>query len=719
MMANKYQAKIAKTNQGFTLVEMLVVIAITAVLLTLLITPLVNSFRLTQRAQMIVAAQDDARITLENISRELSSASYVFSNTTHPFPVTTPSTNPNIPDLRFSNFLVLTVPKQNADGTFAPTGTPALAFNAKLDFVMPRHNSSAGTIIDPTTGGPVTITSTGTLGPAGLTFPLAPGTTMIRYWVGLRNPTKPYGTRGEGSALAGQGNNTYILFRAQFTPSNPINPRTGAPITNADGTTINENLFTSKLDASGNPTNAPEFDDPDFFRYVTTSDINWLSVDHHNYTSAEVTAHNARVDKWFQIAKPVINVEQADLILLPHNPDNSLQYDQSGPFQGIAHSGAMHDPVSNVNLPVVNTSVTFSPASVSADASAATANNNVQAGYGGDVTASNNGLPYIPTAYTASDQSWAFPYQISLFQAGNTTYAAYQTVMASNMQSFANSSVMYAGDLIEQMYNPSSGSNGAAYTPVYDITNGEPLVTTGTYVPMTVMPDTGTINFDMPALPVPANPYQRFWSIPAASFATVNGVSGPLATGIVNLGDPNFLPNTPLPPLLTDASGNTITPSPRAVENARIVPGTLRVYGPDATPGSNQGLSVLYTEVSPGDASFGPNDYQVDYTTNTLTFYVDPGTHQMPVDANGQSAPVQIAFDYQANLSPDYTGSPASLYSAISATNPAAPLEVKVDYQTRDLLDINLGVRLYDPNNVGPAQLVTVHGQVRIGNSNR
>ena len=54
-----------------------------------------------------------------------------------------------------------------------------------------------------------------------------------------------------------------------------------------------------------------------------------------------------------------------------------------------------------------------------------------------------------------------------------------------------------------------------------------------------------------------------------------------------------------------------------------------------------------------------------------------------------------------------------------SASNPASPYQVKVDYQTRDLIDVNLGVRVYDPNNVGPADVVTVHNQVRIGNSNR
>ena len=86
----------------------------------------------------------------------------------------------------------------------------------------------------------------------------------------------------------------------------------------------------------------PEFDDPDFFRNVTPGqDVNWLSADHHYYTATEAygtggtatsltpDGHNYRVQKWMQIAKPVISSPQTDLILLPHNRDNSVDYTAS------------------------------------------------------------------------------------------------------------------------------------------------------------------------------------------------------------------------------------------------------------------------------------------------------------------------------------------------------------------------------------------------------
>ena len=73
--------------------------------------------------------------------------------------------------------------------------------------------------------------------------------------------------------------------------------------------------------------------------------------------------------------------------------------------------------------PIVNTSVTFRFGSISADASAASNADYAGAGYGSDAAA-NNGLPFVPTVYTATERSWAFPYHISLYQYSNTTQSA-------------------------------------------------------------------------------------------------------------------------------------------------------------------------------------------------------------------------------------------------------------------------------------------------------
>ena len=231
-------------HSAFTLVEILVVIGITAVLFFLLLGPLINSFNITKRAQMLTAAQDAGRRTLEILTRDLGSAAYVFDNTTHPFNGQLNNTQMAAAMVQydeFTNFLDIDVPvnpdtSANPGYNSAQPTVPAHAYNAKLDFVLPRHNAAGG-LTDPTTGEPISINN-GSSTPTGLTFPLAPSTSMVRYWVGRRDPTAAYSTHGEGSLLSRNGNNTYFLYRAQFQPYNP--PGTAK---NADGTTINEQLF--------------------------------------------------------------------------------------------------------------------------------------------------------------------------------------------------------------------------------------------------------------------------------------------------------------------------------------------------------------------------------------------------------------------------------------------------------------------------------------------
>ena len=55
--------------RAFTLIEILIVVALTAVLFALLLVPLVSALRYTQQAQIVTAAQDAARITKERITR--------------------------------------------------------------------------------------------------------------------------------------------------------------------------------------------------------------------------------------------------------------------------------------------------------------------------------------------------------------------------------------------------------------------------------------------------------------------------------------------------------------------------------------------------------------------------------------------------------------------------------------------------------------------------
>ena len=700
--------------RAFTLIEILIVIALTAVLFALLIIPLVSALRYTKQAQIVTAAQDAARITKERITRELGSAIFVFDGTSHPFQLSSGTTVAPGDD-KYTNFLDLQI--LNSMGGVVV----AHAYDAKLDFVLPKLTGTGTT--DPTTGEPITYTpsqnGSAIISNPSYVFPPAAGTTMIRYFVGLKNPEQTftfgnpsvtsasYNNTREGKAI-GSIDNTYVLYRAQFLPYIPNpNPSPGKPVVEP-----NTDLFATRT--NGNNVSIPELDDPDFFRIVSTSDVNWLNDNHANYTSQEVIDHNNRVDQWVKIAKVVIPGPNVDLILLPHNADNTLNYDTSGTFAGIAHSGVAVDPVTSKSYPIINTSVTFRPATVSGNATPGTTSEyNSQ----GAVSIDQAGFTYIPTVYTATSQSWSLPYHVTLYP-GNYDSNTAALSMYYDTDQFAGAAVtptggtlsINPGDIIEYRTD-STGRN-----PVYNVTQGFPFTVTGTtyklggtqFVPMTISPDTGTITFSAPSLPNgPGDRFTRTWmygALDTTSSATQNK-GGIDANGILDLTLPISSPAALTDSPLTNAAklDNTSSTTLTGVENAHIVPGSVRVSGPDQTSGLNNGQMITYTEVNPSVGAASDNQFSVNYAAGSLSFL--PGT----------TGPVSVIYDYQANMT---LTDPAAVQPINLSVNSYQPLQVKVDYQTRDLIDVSIGVRIYDVTN-NRAQVIPTETKIKIGNSNR
>ncbi len=735
--------------QAFTLIEILIVIALTAVLFALLLVPLVSALRYTQQAQLVTAAQDAARSTEERISRELSSAVFVFDGTSHPFQTASPIA---AGDDRYTNFLDLQI--------LSSTGTSVVAhaYNAKIDFVLPKAN--AGTVTDPTTQQSINYVASqngsAIVSNPSLVFPLAAGANMIRYFIGLKNPAQQFGNPAvysynntrEGKSI-GSDDNTYVLYRAEFQPYQITSP-----------TQPNTNLFATRTNGSG--VSIPELDDPDFFRYVTGSDVDWLDDQHRSYNTVDSTGqlvkdHNMRVDKWFQISKPVIPGPDVDLILLPHNADNTLAYDAGTPITAnpgtctatscpaVAHSGIAHDPVGGGYYPIVNTSCTFRPATISGNATpGTTADYNSQ----GVAAADQSGFTYIPTVYTATSQSWSLPYHVSVYP-GNydpansalnmyydtEQFAAGQTPVMPPAPSGASAISVNPGDILEYLH--ASTDTTAQGKLVYNVTQGYPVtVSTGggmgtaytlggtNFVPMTINPDTGTITFSAPYLP--NGPYdrltrQKMYDVlaPGASANTIDTTPGITADGTVDLTLPATFPaaltDSPLQGVhtLTQAGGPAVTGD----LNAHIVPGSVRVTGPDQTPGPNNGQPITYTEIKSSLAGeVGDNQFYVDYGISVLHL------------KTGATGPIGVIYDYQANMSlttPLPTPLPSTFVPPILTLDPDytpylpyLPMQVTVDYQTRDLIDVSIGVRIYDVTN-NRAQVIPAETKIKIGNSNR
>ena len=746
---------------GFTMIEVLIVIAITIILFFLLIRPLTDTLRYTKDAQLQAAAQDSARKTMEIISREIGSAAYISDNCTHAFDASTGSSTPTTNGLQvdlYSNFLDVQVPKWDpASGQLLPNAqwTTAHLFNGKLDLVMARHAASNAPngkdLYDPTAGNQPIQFQTGAknlIGDSGprivatnLIFPLAPGTSMIRYFIGLKDPDNSYSNDRDHIFNSAAHNNTYVLYRAEFNPA-------ALDSSNTPGVYL---LF-----ATDPTTQQPILDDPDFFRHVSQTDINWLDPAHAVYSASEMAAHNLRADAWFKIAKPIITAPEIDLIEMPHNSDRTFHYDgATDPFPGIAHYGGDWDPTTAKGYPVERASISFAPGVLTADAAPSTTTDYQERGIAGGANGVTGGLPYIPTLYQATGGNWTRPFSVNLYpqvSSGSTPSIGgnpYLITQAPTVATVGNVNIA-AGDLVEYLED----GTPAPGTPVYDVTQGRIL--TSDAIPVSVNEDAGTINFSVPAvvgdsLPSGTTPnkFNREWVYdPPASSTSSSTTKAFLDSNGNYVGNTLDLRQTdskgqisPLNNITTlDPSGGTVPG--KYLKYAFITPGTLRIYGPDMTNGANfpgQGLStgntadtprnVLYTEVSPNKADGpGANQYTVDYKTGIVTF--EPLAKLMSTDPNNAgpfywpsypaaTPPYQSEFvaiyDYQSNMRPNSTT--AAIDDSATPPNPANPMMVKVSFHSRDYLNLTIGVRYID--SAGSSQNVVMSNTVKVGNLNR
>jgi hypothetical protein len=225
-----------RSRPGFSLVELLVVIALTIILMGLMLGPLNRSFGLVSQGQAKVAAQDNARFGLQRISRDLSDAMVV--HTDRPIalwhysayePGTKPSpTGDAVPQAEVVTgaMLDLVMPKMRYFCT-SPTGPHYLSDQevppgAAIDACpRPEH---AGQPLDRRPLEPMQPDEQGTI---------------VRYFIGLRVPYNPPPDEIDGPLpgaaspnphyvngftfpnTVGGFDNTYVLYRVEFNPNDP------------------------------------------------------------------------------------------------------------------------------------------------------------------------------------------------------------------------------------------------------------------------------------------------------------------------------------------------------------------------------------------------------------------------------------------------------------------------------------------------------------------
>ncbi len=698
-------------RRGFTLLELLVVMAITAILISLIFAPIVQSFNLTSRARTQVQSQTAARDAMNLVTRALSNAVFVYDNGQTP--------------------LNLWVQDKNGDQRYIPS------LFTMIEYVAPARqlDQVPGNIpIDPTTGEPI-------YGPAiprgqsGFAVPLAPGRALGRIWIGLINnattahtpvvngdqqqngmPKVPYANRFEDPANS--ADNRYALFRAEVTayvPATLFNPN------DTSGKFVPDTrLF--HLDSKGNII----LHDPNFFYDNSPAGDGSAKYAIPGNTVRPVTI----ASNWRAVASTMMPVDKVDMITVDRDENtNAILYSKNGQSSG--------DPDA---MPTVRPLATFSPAFLQNDPGVPTSLEN---------TANESPNPAPPT-YASLETHWAQPFRVLVYRnLNNNGDPLSQSPLDYYEYDAGDPDPTNNGKIIHWQATPGSAptqitaANGNA-GPTINATTGfwDPTTLNNVEYAFTVDPERGLVNFAFPSSVLVndgTNPLPQRYS-PADINANLDPATSPYAKRYLNLSDP--LPSTGI---LAPFNGTTLNSAPAVsplnafrvplgqLEKISIVPGSERVYGPDQRPGPNYGYRTLYTRVSANAGVIGPNEYKINYqdvpNATAVQDQADPrvrvgyiefdslpdgdqvnsgiGPHSLPVfkfnpntgaiDQTMPADPVEVTYDFQLNRSNDV---------------------VKIDYLTRSMVNVAVEARLYDPASSRP-QLTDMSDKIRVRNLQR
>ncbi|MES2462956.1 MAG: type II secretion system protein [Armatimonadota bacterium] len=750
-----------RIRHAFTLIELLVVIAITTIILALLFAPLLQGFNFTRRARAISAAQDSARTGLALLRRELSQAAYIFDNTNTP--VNLPLQKDQAGDnyrLPFSLF-----DYANGTATVNPAApfTPALLFT-KIDLVLPARDKSQNQVEDPTTGSTIN-PLTGSVG-TNVRFPLAPGTRVVRYFVGLRRNLqadgKPayYENQYEFPRTDNEFN-PFILYRAEFESRDPL-------------------LFNTN-DYNNSAPNSGGFNDPNFF-YNT-----------------ELRAANGSTyaENWARAAQPVIDNQNLDLLVVRRTDIRAINI--QNPF------------FTTVNFaPTTVVADTATPGFLSSDASEAPG--------------------AVPSLYTTKYSQWTLPYTVTFYRgstrngpaAGKLSVRVYASdpdpatgvrslvvePTGAGLAPAANSlspdtfytsispttqRIFVKTPGLTFLLDPARGRIETGFPPLAGDTAGQPLLdkggvpspmvpnSTGPYVNVgeliptvfrinTRRPDAGTV--DANGATVPAN--QGFLNIRLLTNQQANEL--PVVENAGFSPGRNYYLQSTINNALTLLPDAGQFPSPRAIfGHLLIAPGTERVLGPSSTyttGGASENVSYfrLPTFSDPTmaqtvffqNAAITPPVYR-DFTISNPSYYFDydlpptdmlrfasqpatqpgsnsgvPGVPALTTGATGAQKELRVTYLWQNNYARKYRATDAPVdvpvgtpldaegRSNISAepgsfnrvAGAPEPDVVKVDYSTRSVLAITVGARVYDSGS-GEAQFIQLADKIQINNVGR
>lgn len=617
--------------RGFTLIEVLVVMSISVILVGLVLGPVVQSFRMTREAQAMIDAQDAARLGMEQISRELGEAMYVFDNSVVPVSIYDDGSTPSYTYVNGQQGPIQ-LPVRQVNNDIEWFTLP----NGKIDFILPKMTMHCDNPQHPADqprdyprgneAWPPCPVCGSTNVSAVPKMPLEQDVTIVRYFLGLRynNPKYDPKTYSPANLPPGEGlfgwrspwegeiepgaENQVVLYRVEFDPHDDTLFPPGMPI---------EQRLT----------------DPIFF-----------------YRTAPNKNGEPCCERWMEIARVIGIGKYQDLVI--------------GKFD--SQTG---------NCVAVEPSVTFRFQAIDNDA--------FEGAY-----SEEKGSEYpnaVPAAYLASYGYWidnhltfAGPeinWSVTVFRNDNTL--AYST------------DVDKRGHLVVLKYEYSGGS-WQAPVPTFDITEylNTGRITSGGSEPVEM------------AFTVDLNKGKVIFALDPPRV-------GGARSGPVCLLDPQAINDAYYRAYQVDRAGArrmavlaTFDPTSSVfVPNARIVPGSERVVGPDMNPGPNYGKPIRYERVPLELGNAGPNQYKINYDTGEIFFSPVYG-QDLPVvpNPNGQgNQPIEVTYKIQFNRKDDI---------------------VKGDYITKSLVTIHMGIRMFDPE-TGKPHAIDLTNSVKVRNAHR
>lgn len=706
--------------RGFSLVEMLTVLAITAILMTLIVLPVFQSFNLTRNAQAFVEAQSRARILTERISKEISEATLIRGTGSPQISRLNGSVNITLP----GNSLVVPVADSNAPFEVALR-------NCKIDLVPPAQGNAQrvnGAYVNPNTGfaDPTLAVPKG-----DVSLPLAPGRTIVRWWLGLRDPASPYNNPYDDLLMRKNGgrDNLVVIHRAEVEP---YVYRAGTGI-NGDRTIAwrpNTEFFESDPQTD---TRLIGLDDPRFF-----------IADGLNQAGVTDPAKNTRVANWLRRSRIQTDTSRTDMIQVVYNPaTRQVQRDLGLPvimpllqfrFTAAAEEQAENLAALRPGEGAVNARLigpdsfqtrlghwgTVAIRHIVAGGSLSDADN-IASGFGGEVQVQSRRTAGAPVTV----------FDTSVYRNGLSGPYPFTAAALANGSAWLG-----------------TASVRATYTPFWLDSRAGRIVTSFGIEEVGTTPLTGVARPNLPLIPT-GDPLANLATTPyGPTDASGNVLTGYSINGAFNRAQTEnpswrgqlhrfaFLPVVPnedgtLPPSFPYPLAGSVTgfPGNGISSRVRIVPNSETVFGPNQIPGPEYGQPVRYTRTNRDPRI---NQYRINYVDQPEPNYSAlglPSATAVPYDPTSfQSAVIQPRFRagyIQFNSDPNvplpntvpirvayrfqFTGSNPTLVGAAGDT-------FLVDYDSRQQVDVLLTVRNYAQSTAPNPQSITLKASATLRN---